>query len=70
MSITPRTDADRSEIAFADALALQAVEAFVVRVMERFQRPEYDSVSQAVLDELEAWRAAVPEEARPNDRGD
>ena len=67
MPTTPRTDADRSEIAFADALALQAVEAFVERVMARYARLEYKFVSQAILDELEAWRAAVPAAARQPD---
>ena len=66
MPTTPRTDADRTEITFADALALQAVEAFVERVMARYVLPEY-SMYDAVVHELEAWREAVPDEARKPD---
>ncbi|MCL4848758.1 MAG: hypothetical protein KJ066_19590 [Acidobacteria bacterium] len=48
---------------FADALALQTVEAFVERVTARVETMR-ESFAYALRAELTAWREAVPEEAK------
>lgn len=51
---------------FADALALQAVEAFVARVRTRVIS-ERTSFASAVEHELADWREAVPAEVSPQE---
>ena len=54
---------------FADALALQAVEAFVERVRTRVIS-ERTSFAAALEQELQDWREAVPAETNPQEGRD